>query len=186
MTYNQWCECLWCKPATTLLYCVTERRRDNSTLRHWKLRNLGQASVSWVLDTSPRVCVLGICVLRVYTTGAHTNAWIPRMLMRLCSCVLLHPWASGGGISLPCALGSCHLLFQWEKECLALCPIHDLTQFLSHHNVRATGNSQCQPEEGDTLNTSCTGVSAEFHYFLMFLYSMWKYLSWQFTCSSQS
>lgn len=56
---------------------MTERRRDNSTLRHGKLRNLGQASVSWVLDTSPRVCVrCSECILLVRTQMHEYHACV--------------------------------------------------------------------------------------------------------------
>lgn len=91
--------------------------------------------------------------------------------------------ASGGSISLPCALGSCHLLLQWEKGRLAPGPIPDLTHSLIHHNLRATaGSSHYWPEEGDHTQYKLHCVSAELHHSLMFTHRM----LWGFTCSSEN
>lgn len=38
-----------------------------------------------------------------------------KKLVCVCVCFYTLLGASGGSSSLPCALGSCHLLFQWEK-----------------------------------------------------------------------
>ncbi len=97
-----------------------------------------------------------------------------RKLMCLCVCVfdtLLG--ASGGSISLPCALGSCHLPLQWEKGRLAQTSIYDLTHSLSHHNLREAGSSRNQPEEGDHSQCTLDCASAKFHQSMMFLYSMY-------------